>query len=1045
MARVLASRRFRAPAALLLGVLCWPELAWAQSVKLNPTLARDRGAQILDTRFSPDGAWVVYDTQHDGLPYQILSVPTRGELPALLLASTSAQPDVVIGPDSAYLVYTDDAVYSTPIDKHASIQIGGHEVPTGAPGALQLAPDGGRAFYLAEEDGQPAELFVAAVDGSGDPTVVNDPPEGGRVVEFLVGPDGTFVVYVVELDGLGTLYRVPADGSGGALQLSSVFGQGSDVVGGLQFSSDGDRVLYRGDQTTGGVNDLYSVPVDDSANPVRVNANLVGNGRLFEYASASGRVVYRAEETALGRPELFSAPLEGGPAVRLNGPLVNGGSVESEWVITPDGAQVVYLAFQLSQDRSEIFRAPIDGNVPAVRVNAAFQGGRVNGFRLDPAGTRVVFGRGGLSEAWHLRTVFLDGSQDIPLTSSMVFTLGNRGIEISSDGLRVVHRGQREFPGGFGLFSVAIDGLSAPVELSHGPILGDIFVPFLLGPDDRAVYFTPDIHSVSIDGLEEPRRLSAPLTGGPVIGDVRNFRIVDSGRVLFAASGLASNGQDEDPLRPNEIYDIALDGNRPAAQIFPHPVSIWADDVVSYRLTADGSTLVFLAGNENGPFHDVFAMPVDGHLPPVQLNQESLGNDGAFRFDVSPVDDRVVYVCSEENSTRELFVSRADGSSRISLSGNLVPGGIVDVARISPDGTRVVYTADQRVEDQGELFSVPIDASSSPIALHGELIAAGDILDFEIAPDGVRLAYTIDAEVDGMFELHSVPIDGEDPPVRLNLPLPAGGDVHRYQVTPGGLVLYVADQDENDVFELYGVPIDASASAVRISGALVAGGDLPNTGFPDQIFQFTSDETRVVYLADQEIDEVFELFVAATDGSGSPTKLSGALVADGDVASAVAFPAFALTSDDTRVVYRADQEKDGVFELFVVPLDASQPPARIHLPLLGNADVLPGFQVSPDAAWVVFAADLRFDETFDLFAAPIGGGPLRRVSGPLVAGGDAITYWVGPRFEFTPDSRRVIYVGDQDTDEVYELYASFLPRPHVGTAGPTRTVERARD
>ncbi len=1041
MARALASRSFR-----FLFVLAWPALVAAQSVKLSPTLARDPGAVIVDTRFSPDGLWVVYETDSDEEVRQIFSVPAKGDRPALLLASPSARPDVVIGPDGARLFYTDDALYVTPLDKRTPLRIGGSEVPTGRSGQLQLAPDGGHAFYLAQEAGGPAELFTVPADGSAGPTKLDDPlAPGGGVSEFLVAPDGTFVVYVAQQGTLGTLLRVPADGSASALPLSGLLGPGSDVAGQLQFSSDGGRVLYLADSTSGGPDDLFSVPIDASANPVRLNGDLVQSGEIFEFASASGRVVYRAEQRQNGLVELFGAPLDGStPAVRLSAPLVNGGAVDDEWVITPDGAQVVYLADQLRNDRFEIFRVPLDASAPAVRVNTPFDEGMIDGFRLDPAGMRVVFTRGPF-QGRHLRSVFLDGSGDVPLTSSH-FGLGNRTFLISSDGLRVVHRARPDPLGPVTLFSVAIDGLSAEIDLSRGPTTAGFPPHFLVAPDNRVVYFTPDIHSVAIDGLEEPRRLSAPLAGGPVIGDVRSFQLVDSGaRVLFAASGGPSNGTDENPMLPNELYSVPVDGQRPAELLYPHAGTVWGrEDVTGYGI-ADGRRLVFKAGSDWGEYFDLFSTSADGPEAPVRLNQAALGNWGLGAYEVSPLGDRVVYDSSQENSTDELFVSDVDGTSETPLSGDLVPGGSVIGFRIGLGGSWVAYVADQLVDGRHELFGVPIDASAGPVPLQGALVDGGDVHgSLAISPDGARVVYLADQDVDEVWELHSVPIDASASAVELSGALPPGGDVLQLPLlTPDGRAVYVADQDENDVLELYCVPLDASASSIRISGPMVAGGGLAS-GRIEHVVQLAPDGQRAVYLADQETDGVLELFVARTDGSASPQKLSGALVAGGNVATGP-FPAFAISPDGARVVYLADQEKDEVFELFVVPIDASAAPTRIHGALLADADVVSGFGVSPDSAWVVFAADLRHDETFELFAAPIGGGPLRRMNGPLVAGGDAITDWRGPLFGFTPDSRRVVYVADQDTDGVFELYASFLARPHAGAAGPTRTVERASD
>jgi hypothetical protein len=55
-----------------------------------------------------------------------------------------------------------------------------------------------------------------------------------------------------------------------------------------------------------------------------------------------------------------------------------------------------------------------------------------------------------------------------------------------------------------------------------------------------------------------------------------------------------------------------------------------------------------------------------------------------------------------------------------------------------------------------------------------------------------------------VFELFGVPLDGSAPPHAFNGPLVPGGDVHTdFAILSGGRVLYRADQDANEVFELF--------------------------------------------------------------------------------------------------------------------------------------------------------------------------------------------------------------------------------------------------
>ena len=70
----------------------------------------------------------------------------------------------------------------------------------------------------------------------------------------------------------------------------------------------------------------------------------------------------------------------------------------------------------------------------------------------------------------------------------------------------------------------------------------------------------------------------------------------------------------------------------------------------------------------------------------------------------------------------------------------------------------------------------------------------------------------------------------------------------------------------------------------RISGPMVTGGDV-TSNFAGPIFAWSEDSTRVLYLADQLVDNRFELFVTAPDGGIVNAAIAGELVSNGDVIS----------------------------------------------------------------------------------------------------------------------------------------------------------------
>ena len=206
-------------------------------------------------------------------------------------------------------------------------------------------------------------------------------------------------------------------------------------------------------------------------------------------------------------------------------------------------------------------------------------------------------------------------------------------------------------------------------------------------------------------------------------------------------------------------------------------------------------------------------------------------------------------------------------SAGVKLSGALVYGGAVRGQQVSPDSNRVIYWADQQTVDKIELYSVALTGpATAGVKLNGALVGDGDVVswDVQVSADSSRVVYRADDQADEVFELFSVPIGGPATAgVRLNGVLADGGFVTEdFGVSPdGSYVVYDAMQEPSAVFEIYRVPSVGPASAgVKVNDELVDGGDVYD-------LQISPDGSRVVYRADQEKDNVVELYATgATQG-----------------------------------------------------------------------------------------------------------------------------------------------------------------------------------
>jgi Tol biopolymer transport system component len=326
----------------------------------------------------------------------------------------------------------------------------------------------------------------------------------------------------------------------------------------------------------------------------------------------------------------------------------------------------------------------------------------------------------------------------------------------------------------------------------------------------------------------------------------------------------------------------------------------------------------------------------------------------------------------------------------------------------------VVYQANQGTATVDELYSVPIyGPAAAGIKVNGALVPGGNVRDFLISPNNSRVIYQADQETDNIFELYSVPLSGPATVgIKLNKALVASGFFRSYQVSPdSSRVVYSADQETATVLELYSVPLSGPATAgIKLNGALLALGNVGD-------FLISPDSSRVVYMADKlprpQTVTVVELYSVPIGGpAAAEIKINGALVFIGNVIN------FLISPDSRRVVYRADQETDNVFELYSVPLGG---PATAGIKINGALAALGNvgnFLISPDSGRVVYQANQQTATDIELYSVPLGGPAAAgvKLNGTLVLNGNVKS------FQISPDTGRVLYIADQDTDNVFELY-----------------------
>jgi len=466
--------------------------------------------------------------------------------------------------------------------------------------------------------------------------------------------------------------------------------------------------------------------------------------------------------------------------------------------------------------------------------------------------------------------------------------------------------------------------------------------------------------------------------------------------------------------------------------------------IISYEITPDGSRVVFI-GSFDSSHLELYSVPIDGSAPPVQLSSP-LGAGLVSTVLLDPTGTYAVYVGIEGGTNeRDLYTVPVTGSApaikltdenqaSYSLTNAFVgtfnqPGAYEP--RLTPDGQYVVFLTRRATEPDFRLFAAPIDGSApmSPLT-SGPILRDFVVAPYAADPTGASILFLSPPSGSSDVALFRVPTDGSAPPVQLSVhPGPHTSAVRDFETSPdGAYVLYRGDLETDEIQELFIQPL-GGGPAVKLSGAMVSGGDVDDDDDEDAFnhaYAFGPDGARVLYRADQDVDGKFELFSVPSDAGMAPVKLNAPLV--GDFEAFWQRP-FAFSADSATVVYAAEQDSTRA-ELFAVPADGSTAPIRLHPPEPAPVRFnLRAFAVvGPEDHVVSYWPGIASGTGKISVSAIDGSQHLDAISGSTLVAPTS------PYFALTPDVRHVFFRARPTDGVSFQLYRASL------SGGPPRDV-----
>jgi len=481
-------------------------------------------------------------------------------------------------------------------------------------------------------------------------------------------------------------------------------------------------------------------------------------------------------------------------------------------------------------------------------------------------------------------------------------------------------------------------------------------------------------------------------------------------------------------------------------------------DVYDYGITTTSSYTVFMSDPVTDHVMELYSVPTWGGNRNL-LSPGMTTMRGVLGFRLSPDGTKVVYWVGfgeDELRAEAIYVVSIVGGTATDLTGDIESGLYLEGIEISADSEWLFYTLGDHAH-RHVLYRVPLDASAEPSAKsptdedclelkfqampsgHGVVYArtklalggtelvhvadtgvptllvtiSGILGQGEVTPNGTRVIYIEDEySVEG-DDLFSVPIAG-GAPTKLNDPLVLGGNVVDFKISDdNGSVIYRADQDVNEVFEIYTVELE-HGNVFPLISSMVAGGDVLDDY---ELIYYENKAVGVAYRADQLVDEKIDLGVVTINGATSYL-LNPGMPNTGDVED------FKVSANGIAVVFIADYMDNQNFLWIntVIGDDLTWIGWQNEdgTPLWPTFSDVDEFSLAPNDSFIAFIANLDQQFVDDLYVIEYTDLYTRKkISGPMD----------NPRhvdsFLITPNSQGVVYRANQDNTDTWELYSVF--------------------
>lgn len=533
-------------------------------------------------------------------------------------------------------------------------------------------------------------------------------------------------------------------------------------------------------------------------------------------------------------------------------------------------------------------------------------------------------------------------------------------------------------------------------------------------------------------------------------------------------------------------YDAAGNISATVAQVIQSPQwnrlgpAVSATGVSSFRLVTpygDTGQILFAAPLRNDDLVDVGIVNFDGTgLTRISPSFGSWGIDQSKPLTAVPKYGRVLYMSYTMGRVqlRELHSTKIDGTGDKILMGASAanPVGGLTTYSLTPDQETIIAIADLEANDN-EFHLYTIKVSTGEIKkISGSLINGGDVKDFTLSPDGTQVIFRADKDIDETIELYAVKLDGTNLR-KLNNPFVAGKSVQAdYKISPDGnwvsyrdnsLVasgtdLFISSLNSSQVIKITNSVFSGASDALWSpdSQEIALRAEIDSTGclglyvyniasanrkiistacdasYKDtQTYVWSNDSTKIAF-GNATINTRLDLWIANRDGTEKIHLVTTTANWNG-VYSGYKENSIRITPDNQYVVFQADlrgianSTASGMrFSLYSIKADGTGSPVMLHSDPVNTAvRDFPLINMNTDGSRVVFTGDLEVDNIYELYASSIDGSNQRKIS-PAIPNQFGAVYSGTQQYFYDWTHNSVTYLADTTIDSVAELYISDI-------------------